>query len=82
MILDKLINVTLPRVRDFRGLNPNSFDGRGNYSLGVQEQIVFPEVSFDQVDATRGLDVAIVTSASSDEEAYNLLDLLGMPFRA
>tara|TARA_B100000686_G_C16300405_1_gene718165 strand:- start:110 stop:574 length:465 start_codon:yes stop_codon:yes gene_type:complete len=80
--LDKLINVTLPRVRDFRGLNPNSFDGRGNYSLGVQEQIVFPEVSFDQVDATRGLDVAIVTSASSDEEAYNLLDLLGMPFRA
>ena len=80
--LDKLINVTLPRVRDFRGLNPNSFDGRGNYSLGLQEQIVFPEVSFDQVDATRGLDVAIVTSASSDEEAYNLLDLLGMPFRA
>ena len=80
--LDKLINVTLPRVRDFRGLNPNSFDGRGNYSLGLQEQIVFPEVSFDQIDATRGLDVAIVTSASSDEEAYSLLDLLGMPFRA
>jgi large subunit ribosomal protein L5 len=79
--LDKLINVTLPRVRDFRGLSPNSFDGRGNYSLGLQEQLVFPEVSFDRVDATRGLNIVIVTSASSDEEGYNLLDLLGMPFR-
>jgi len=79
--LDKLINVTLPRVRDFRGVNPNAFDGRGNYSLGLREQLVFPEISFDQVDATRGLDITIVTSARTDEEAKTLLELLGMPFR-
>jgi len=79
--LDKLINVTLPRVRDFRGINPNAFDGRGNYSLGLREQLVFPEVSFDQVDATRGMDITIVTTAASDEEARSLLELLGMPFR-
>lgn len=79
--LDKLINVTLPRVRDFRGVNPNAFDGRGNYSLGLREQLVFPEISFDQIDATRGLDITIVTSARTDEEAKTLLELLGMPFR-
>jgi large subunit ribosomal protein L5 len=79
--LDKLINVALPRVRDFRGINPNAFDGRGNYSLGLREQLVFPEISFDQVDATRGLDITIVTTAQTDEEARSLLELLGMPFR-
>ena len=79
--LDKLVNVTLPRVRDFRGVNPNAFDGRGNYSLGLREQLVFPEISFDQVDATRGLDITIVTTAKTDEEAKSLLELLGMPFR-
>lgn len=79
--LDKLINVALPRVRDFRGVNTNAFDGRGNYSLGLREQLVFPEISFDQVDATRGLDITIVTTAKSDEEARSLLELLGMPFR-
>ncbi|MCY4355189.1 MAG: 50S ribosomal protein L5 [Truepera sp.] len=80
--LDKLIHVTLPRVRDFRGLSVNSFDGRGNYSLGLKEQLVFPEISYDQVDATRGFDVTIVTNAKTDEEARTLLELLGMPFRA
>jgi large subunit ribosomal protein L5 len=79
--LDKLINITLPRVRDFRGVNPNAFDGRGNYSLGLREQLVFPEINFDQVDATRGMDITIVTSADTDEEARSLLELLGMPFR-
>jgi large subunit ribosomal protein L5 len=79
--LDKLINVTLPRVRDFRGINPNAFDGRGNYSLGLREQLVFPEISYDQVDATRGMDITIVTTAANDEEARSLLELLGMPFR-
>jgi len=79
--LDKLINVTLPRVRDFRGISANAFDGRGNYSLGLREQLVFPEISFDQVDATRGMDITIVTSAATDEEARSLLELLGMPFR-
>lgn len=79
--LDKLINVALPRVRDFRGVSANSFDGRGNYSLGVREQLVFPEISYDQVDATRGMDITIVTTAESDEEARSLLELLGMPFR-
>jgi large subunit ribosomal protein L5 len=80
--LDKLIHVTLPRVRDFRGLSANSFDGRGNYSLGLKEQLVFPEISYDQVDATRGFDVTIMTNAKTDEEARTLLELLGMPFRA
>jgi large subunit ribosomal protein L5 len=79
--LDKLINVTLPRVRDFRGVNANAFDGRGNYSLGLREQLVFPEINFDQVDATRGMDITIVTSADTDEEARSLLELLGMPFK-
>jgi large subunit ribosomal protein L5 len=79
--LDKLINVALPRVRDFRGINGNAFDGRGNYSLGLREQLVFPEISYDQIDATRGMDITIVTSAKSDEEAKSLLELLGMPFR-
>jgi large subunit ribosomal protein L5 len=79
--LDKLINVALPRVRDFRGVSGNSFDGRGNYSLGIREQLVFPEISYDQVDATRGMDVTIVTTAPTDEEAKSLLELLGMPFR-
>lgn len=79
--LDKLINVTLPRVRDFRGVSPNSFDGRGNYNLGIKEQLVFPEISYDQIDAIRGMDVSITTSAKTDEEARSLLELLGMPFR-
>lgn len=79
--LDKLINITLPRVRDFRGISANAFDGRGNYSLGLREQLVFPEISFDQVEATRGMDITIVTTAHSDEEARSLLELLGMPFR-
>jgi large subunit ribosomal protein L5 len=79
--LDKLINVALPRVRDFRGISANAFDGRGNYSLGIREQLVFPELSFDTVDGVRGLDVVIVTSAETDEEARSLLELLGMPFR-
>lgn len=79
--LDKLINVALPRVRDFRGISANAFDGRGNYSLGLREQLVFPEISYDQIDATRGMDITIVTSAQSDEEAKSLLELLGMPFR-
>ncbi len=79
--LDKLINVALPRVRDFRGVSSSSFDGRGNYSLGVREQLVFPEINYDQVEATRGMDITIVTTAQSDEEAMSLLEMLGMPFR-
>ena len=79
--LDKLINIALPRVRDFRGVPSGSFDGRGNYSLGIREQLVFPEVSYDQTDAVRGMDITIVTTAKSDEEARTLLELLGMPFR-
>ena len=81
VFLDKLINVALPRVRDFRGVSSSSFDGRGNYSLGLKEQLVFPEISYDQVDALRGMDITIVTTAKSDEEAKSLLTLLGMPFR-
>ena len=81
VFLEKLINVALPRVRDFRGVNPNAFDGRGNYTLGLREQLVFPEIAIDQVDATRGMDVTVVTTAESDEEARSLLELLGMPFR-
>jgi large subunit ribosomal protein L5 len=81
VFLEKLINVALPRVRDFRGVNPNAFDGRGNYTLGLREQLVFPELSIDQVDGTRGMDISIVTTAQSDEEARSLLELLGMPFR-
>jgi len=79
--LDKLINIALPRVRDFRGLPTSSFDGRGNFSLGIREQLVFPEISYDQVDAVRGMDITIVTTAESDEEARSLLELLGMPFK-
>ena len=81
VFLEKLINVALPRVRDFRGVNSNAFDGRGNYTLGLREQLVFPEISIDQVDATRGMDISIVTTAQTDEEARSLLELLGMPFR-
>jgi large subunit ribosomal protein L5 len=80
--LDRLISVALPRVRDFRGINPNSFDGRGNFALGLREQIIFPEISYDAIDATRGLDVAVVMTAKTDEEARELLRLLGMPCRA
>ncbi len=79
--LDRLISVALPRVRDFRGVSPRSFDGRGNYALGLREQLIFPEISYDSIDATRGLDVAVVTTAETDEEARELLRLLGMPFR-
>ena len=78
--LDRLVNLALPRVRDFRGVNPNSFDGRGNYALGIKEQIIFPEIEYDKVDKVRGLDVAIVTTAKTDEEARELLRLFNMPF--
>ncbi len=79
--LDRLINLALPRVRDFRGVNPDSFDGRGNYALGIKEQLIFPEIDYDQIDKVRGMDVIIVTTANSDEEARELLTLFGMPFR-
>ena len=79
--LEKLLNVALPRIRDFRGLNPNSFDGRGNYNLGLREQLIFPEITYDMVDALRGMDIAVVTTAETDEEARALLELLGFPFR-
>jgi large subunit ribosomal protein L5 len=79
--LDRLVSVALPRVRDFRGVSPNSFDGHGNYALGLREQLIFPEISYDAIDTTRGLDVAVVTTTESDEEARELLRLLGMPFR-
>lgn len=78
---DRLINLALPRVRDFRGVNPNAFDGRGNYALGVREQLIFPEIEYDKVDKVRGMDVIIVTTAKTDEEARELLRLFGMPFR-
>lgn len=79
--LDRLINIALPRVRDFRGISANSFDGRGNYTLGLREQLVFPEIEYDKVDKLRGLEVTIVTTAQTDEEGRQLLGLLGMPFR-
>ena len=79
--LDKLINISLPRVRDFRGINPNSFDGRGNYSLGIKEQLIFPEIKYDDVDFLHGMDISIVTTAKTDEEAKAFLELMGMPFR-
>jgi len=79
--LDRLISIALPRVRDFRGISPRSLDGRGNFALGLREQLIFPEISYDAVDATRGVDVAVVTTAETDEEARELLRLLGMPFR-
>jgi large subunit ribosomal protein L5 len=80
--LDRLVSIALPRIRDFRGLSPRSFDGRGNYSLGIREQIIFPEINYDDVDAVRGLDVTITTSAKTDEEALALLRELGLPFRS
>lgn len=78
--MDKLINIALPRVRDFRGVSTNSFDGRGNYSMGVKEQLIFPEIDYDKIDKIRGMDVTIVTTANTDEEARELLKLFGMPF--
>ena len=78
----KLFNVALPRVRDFRGLSNKSFDGRGNYSLGIKEQLIFPEIEYEKIDKTRGMDIIVVTTAKTDEEAKELLTLLGMPFRA
>ncbi len=81
IFLEKLINVALPRIRDFRGINPNGFDGRGNFNMGIREQLIFPEISYDQVDAVHGMDIAVVTTAESDEEARALLELLGFPFR-
>jgi len=79
--LDKLMNVALPRVRDFRGVSDKSFDGRGNFAMGLKEQLVFPEVNYDDIDKTRGMDIIVVTTANTDEEAKELLDILGMPFR-
>jgi large subunit ribosomal protein L5 len=81
-MLDRLQSIAIPRIRDFRGLNPRSFDGRGNYSLGVREQIIFPEVDYDSIDQVRGLDITITTSAQTDEEAFALLRMIGMPFRS
>ena len=78
--LDRLINLALPRVRDFRGVNPNAFDGRGNYALGIKEQIIFPEIEYDKVDKVRGMDIIIVTTAKTDEEARELLTQFNMPF--
>ena len=78
--LDRLVSIAIPRIRDFRGLSPRSFDGRGNYSLGVKEQIIFPEIDYDSIDQVRGLDITITTTASSDAEAFALLEAFGMPF--
>lgn len=80
--LDKFMNVALPRVRDFRGISDKSFDGRGNYAMGVKEQLMFPEIEYDKVDKLRGMDIIIVTTANSDEEAREFLKLMGMPFSA
>jgi large subunit ribosomal protein L5 len=79
--LDRLVNLSLPRVRDFRGVNPNSFDGRGNYAMGIKEQLIFPEIEYDKIDKIRGMDIIIVTTANTDEEARELLTQFGMPFR-
>ena len=78
--LDRFFNLALPRVRDFRGINPNSFDGRGNYSMGIKEQLIFPEIEYDKIDAVRGMDICFVTTANTDEEARELLSLMGAPF--
>ncbi len=78
--LDRLVNLALPRVRDFRGVNPNAFDGRGNYALGIKEQFIFPEIEYDKIDKTRGMDIIFVTTANTDEEARELLTLFNMPF--
>jgi large subunit ribosomal protein L5 len=80
--LDKLINMCLPKIRDFKGVSPNSFDGRGSYSMGLREQLIFPEIDYDKVDKVRGMNITIVTSARTDKEARQLLQLMGMPFRA
>ena len=80
--LDRLLNVALPRVRDFRGINPNSFDGRGNYALGIKEQLIFPEIEYDKIDKIRGMDIIVCTTAETDEEARELLRLMGAPFQA
>ena len=80
--LDKLISIALPRVRDFQGINPNAFDGKGNYSLGLTEQLVFPEISFEKIDKFRGMDIVIVTTAKTDKEAKALLEKVGLPFKA
>ena len=79
--VDRLFNIALPRVRDFRGINPNSFDGHGNYAMGIKEQLMFPEIDYDKIDKIRGMDIIIVTTAGTDEEAFELLKLMGMPFR-
>ena len=79
--MDRLLSTALPRVRDFRGINPNSFDGRGNYSLGITEQLIFPEVDYDKIDRTRGLDITVVTTAADDEQGFALLKALGFPFK-
>jgi large subunit ribosomal protein L5 len=79
--LDRVVNIALPRVRDFRGVSPNAFDGRGNYTLGFREQLVFPEIEYDKIDKLRGLEITIVTTAPNDDQAYMLLKMLGMPFR-
>jgi len=79
--LDRLLNVVLPRVRDFRGISPNAFDGRGNYSIGLKEQLIFPEIDYDSIDKVRGMEITIVTTAKNDEHAAMLLQMLGMPFR-
>ena len=79
--LDRLLAVALPRVRDFRGINPDSFDGRGNYSLGITEQLIFPEIDYDKIDRTRGMDITVVTTAENDEQAFALLKALGFPFK-
>lgn len=78
--IDRFFNVALPRVRDFRGINPNSFDGRGNYSMGLKEQLIFPEIDYDKIDSVRGMDINIITTANTDEEAKELLTLMGAPF--
>ena len=78
--MDKLVNISLPRVRDFRGINPNSFDGRGNYSVGIKEQLIFPEIEYDKIDKVRGMDINFITTANTDEEGRELLTLLGAPF--
>ncbi|WP_407540416.1 50S ribosomal protein L5 [Deinococcus radiomollis] len=81
VFMEKLLNIALPRLRDFRGINPNAFDGRGNYNLGIKEQLIFPEITYDMVDKVRGMDVTVVTTAKTDEEARALLQAMGFPFR-
>ena len=78
--MDRFFNVALPRVRDFRGINPNSFDGRGNYSIGLKEQLIFPEIEYDKIDKLRGMDITLITTANTDEEGRELLTLMGAPF--